>query len=175
MNKSYAPISLPRLRAIGTSIRLLAAVLALSVMTSRSLAINASPTPVQLKQPDGRSITLRVRGDEYCHWFEDLNGYSVVLNKGAYVYAVRDTQGGLAPTALAVGVADPASSNVTIKSGPTPAFKSQKRAAVLGPPRPRHLRRPSRPWAQLRTSSFCANSATTPWVFTPGHLLITPP
>jgi M6 family metalloprotease-like protein len=129
-------------RAVRPSIHLLAAVLTLVLMAERSLAINASPTPVQLKQPDGSSITLRVRGDEYCHWFEDLNGYTVVLNKGAYVYAVRDAQGGLAPTALAVGVADPAGSGVAIKSGPTSAYQQQRRANVWGaadaalPPQP---------------------------------------
>ncbi len=131
MNKPNAPIFWSRFLSFRTLRQILFAALALFVMTGRSLAIIAIPTPVELKQPDGLSITLRVRGDEFCHWFEDMNGYAVTRNQGQYVYAVRDAQGGLAPTTWVVGVADPVNSAGTIQGGPSPAFKQQQRAARL--------------------------------------------
>ena len=41
-------------------------------------AIPASPLPFEAIQPDGSRITLHVRGDEYFHWYEDLNGYTAI-------------------------------------------------------------------------------------------------
>ena len=77
------------------------------MIAPESQAIIASPDPVKLTQPDGAPITLRVRGDEHFHWFEDLAGYTVVLDQGRYVYAQLDGQGLLAPTAKEVGKVNP--------------------------------------------------------------------
>src|SRR5947207_3180869 len=70
-------------------------------------AIVASPHPVKLSQPDGRTITLRIRGDEHLNWHEDMNGFTVLCHNGRYVYANRDAKGALTPTRLEVGIADP--------------------------------------------------------------------
>ncbi|TMP98709.1 MAG: M6 family metalloprotease domain-containing protein [Verrucomicrobia bacterium] len=70
-------------------------------------AIIASPHPVKLSQPDGRTITLRIRGDEHLNWHEDMNGFTVLCHNGRYVYANRDVRGALTPTKLEVGIADP--------------------------------------------------------------------
>lgn len=76
-------------------------------------AIPASPHPFAATQPDGTSITLRVRGDESMCWFEDLAGYAVVRDKAnTYVYATLDTHGQLEPTDLQVGKADPVASGL---------------------------------------------------------------
>ena len=80
----------------------------------------ASPLPFDAVQPDGRTITLHVRGDEFSHWFEDSNGYTVIADQGTYVYAALDPrEGTLSPTGLVVGVDDPA------------AFGLQKRRLAL--------------------------------------------
>lgn len=40
----------------------------------------ASPHEYAVKQPDGAIITLAIRGDEFFHWEQDLDGYTVVRN-----------------------------------------------------------------------------------------------
>ncbi len=71
-------------------------------------ANNASPHPFTVKQPDGTEITLQIRGDEFYHWLEDTQGYSVVQSGPTYVYAVLDAQENLIPTTALVGKSDPA-------------------------------------------------------------------
>lgn len=92
-------------------------------------AIIASPSPVALKQPNGLNITLNIRGDEWYSWFEDLNGYMVVLDQGQYVYATSTPTSGLIPTALLVGRDDPASSQLTTKLRPSGVFLQAQRDA----------------------------------------------
>jgi len=75
----------------------------------KTQAIVASPHPVELSQPDGRKITIPIRGDEHMNWHEDMNGFTVLFHNGRYVYAHRDSRGALAPTPLEVGLADPKS------------------------------------------------------------------
>ncbi len=71
-------------------------------------AMPANPLPFEAIQPDGSRITLRICGDEYFHWHEDLPGYTVVLDNHTYVYAKLDPTGRLAPTGLVVGRTHPA-------------------------------------------------------------------
>ncbi|MBP5278289.1 MAG: M6 family metalloprotease domain-containing protein [Prevotella sp.] len=54
-------------------------------------AIPADPTPVKVQQPDGSSVTLVLRGDEWLHFNTTEDGYTVVKNnEGYYVYALKD-------------------------------------------------------------------------------------
>ncbi len=46
-----------------------------------SLADKASPFPVKLKQSDGTEFLAKVFGDEYFHWIETIEGYSIKQNK----------------------------------------------------------------------------------------------
>jgi len=41
-------------------------------------AVPADPIAVELTQPDGAVIDVRLKGDEYFHWLEDLDGFTVV-------------------------------------------------------------------------------------------------
>jgi M6 family metalloprotease-like protein len=91
----------------------------------------ASPLPVDLVQPDGTEIVLHIRGDEYFNWLEDLQGYTVVINQGRYVYANLDTQGLLAPTGVVVGQADPNTAGLTRKTLPSPETLDRLRAQAL--------------------------------------------
>ncbi|MCH8807332.1 MAG: M6 family metalloprotease domain-containing protein [Planctomycetes bacterium] len=86
----------------------LAAVLVALLSAPGVLAIDASPFPVELQQPDGTKITLQIRGTAMNHWFEDSNGFTVVRNGGAYEYAVLDLNGKLQPTGLMAGRDNPA-------------------------------------------------------------------
>ena len=88
------------------ALMLLAAVLMLTSETA--WGISASPEPVLVKQPDGSSITLFLKGDEYFHWNEDGTGYPVVRSADgrSWVYAIEQL-GQLAPTSVMAGSVNP--------------------------------------------------------------------
>ena len=54
-------------------------------------AVPADPTPAQVSQPDGTSLTLVLHGDEFFNYLTTIDGYTVVKNKaGFYTYARLD-------------------------------------------------------------------------------------
>jgi len=114
------------------SLTLLAAACLLYPFSSQ--AIIANPEPVQLSQPDGNTITLRIHGDEFFHWFEDLQGYTVMVDQGKYVYATLDGAGLLAPTALMVGMVEPA--NAGLAKGILPSVEARRQLRTRALPGP---------------------------------------
>ncbi|MFP6582803.1 MAG: M6 family metalloprotease domain-containing protein [Candidatus Hydrogenedentota bacterium] len=79
----------------------------------QAAAISANPNPIFDTQPDGTPIELHLKGNDKFHWYEDVNGYTVVEEAGAYFYATLDSKGDLSPTALQVGKSDPANAGIT--------------------------------------------------------------
>ena len=73
--------------------------MALLLGISSMKGVPAHPLPVKVQQPDGTYVTLRLVGDEWCHFQTTLDGYSIIKDtRGYYVYAQK--QGGqLQPTA----------------------------------------------------------------------------
>lgn len=74
---------------------------------NNTFAIPASPHPIKINQPDGSEITLFIRGDEFFHWYEDNQGYTVIEQDQTFFYARLDGQQRLTPTSLQVGKDDP--------------------------------------------------------------------
>lgn len=72
-----------------------------------SYAMPANPMPYKVTQPDETVISLRLYGDEYRHWQEDIDGYTVIEENGKYFYTQKDGSGGLTPSNLEVGKVDP--------------------------------------------------------------------
>ena len=65
---------------------LLLLVMGLLCLTARS--IPADPKPIQVQQPDGTMLTIKLHGDEFFHYTTTSDGYTVVKNdKGYYTYA----------------------------------------------------------------------------------------
>ncbi len=99
--------------------------------------MTANPEPFQQAQPDGSVVTLRMRGDQYFHWLEDGQGYTVLRDSaGQYVYAQAATDGSLASSGLAVGQGTPAAAGLTKGLLPSPAIREQRSlamAAAAGP------------------------------------------
>jgi M6 family metalloprotease-like protein len=92
----------------------------LSFTTQLAHGINASPEPVEVRQPDGTKLMLQVRGDERFHWFEDMKGFPVIKDAGnQYVYSIVEPAGKLVPTALLVGQADPVIAGIVSKAMPS--------------------------------------------------------
>lgn len=70
-------------------------VIAVFTLNSTELfAIKATPEPVQITQPNGTKLTIRLHGDEFHSYKTTLDGYLITENeKGILTYAVKDTQG----------------------------------------------------------------------------------
>ena len=70
-----------------------------------AMAGPARPDLIELEQPDGTRIPVRIRGDEFQGWTETLDGYTVVRNEasGLWEYAQREAvSGALRPSGHAV-------------------------------------------------------------------------
>ncbi|MCX7011987.1 MAG: M6 family metalloprotease domain-containing protein, partial [Candidatus Sumerlaeota bacterium] len=91
----------------------------------------ANPTPLEAVQPDGTKVALRLRGDEFYNWKEDLNGFTVLDDRGWLVYAAVDANGDLAPTRFVLGRDDPKAAGLAPNAMPSPARLSQLRAARM--------------------------------------------
>ena len=101
--------SINRVSARTTKSLLLSIVASAFMLTAApsAFAVNANPNSFQEVQPDGTMVSLRVRGDEHFNWAEDLDGYTVIHNKGWYEYARVNPNGRLVPTGLKVGHDNP--------------------------------------------------------------------
>lgn len=66
----------------------------LLMATIVTLCVNANPANpglVQMPQPDGTMLSVRLVGDEFYHFNTTADDYTIMLNEqGAYVYAQRD-------------------------------------------------------------------------------------
>ena len=62
--------------------------LALGLMCLAARAVPADPTPMQVSQPDGSTLTVVLHGDEFFNYLTTADGYTVVMNEaGFYTYA----------------------------------------------------------------------------------------
>ena len=65
--------------------------MAMGLLCLTARAIPADPSPTQVQQPDGTTLTITLHGDEFFHFTTTLDGYTVVKNdKGYYTYARLD-------------------------------------------------------------------------------------
>ncbi len=61
-----------------------------------TLAVPAVPTPVEVEQPNGEKITIRIYGDENSSYRTTEDGYLILQNKkGYYCYAKETCKGEL--------------------------------------------------------------------------------
>lgn len=65
---------------------------------------------IRLTQPDGQIVNCYASGDEYYNYLHDANGFTIVKgDNGYYVYATKDANGKVMPSAYVVNSIDPAS------------------------------------------------------------------
>ena len=108
---------------------LVTALILLSV--SPAPAMIANPAAFEAAQPDGRKIGLRIRGDEWFHWHEDLDGYTVVRDNGRYAYAQLNRDNHLTPTPLTVGVDNPKAKGLQKRILPPAAVQHSMRPQLI--------------------------------------------
>lgn len=76
------------------NIKLFIVGLTLFLSSSYLGAVPADPTPRTITQPDGKTLTIRLRGDEFHHFYATLDGYPLVKNSEGYMtYANKATDG----------------------------------------------------------------------------------
>ncbi len=64
-------------------------------------AVKAKPTPTVVLQPDGSALTVLGYGDEFYHFAENEEGYSLVMNdQGWWVYAKLGLDGAYVPSSV---------------------------------------------------------------------------
>lgn len=77
---------------------LLVAMICLSIVT---FAVPANKQPVTIKQPNGKTLTFILAGDERLNWANTIDGYTLLHNaSGDWVYATRDELGNMVPSAV---------------------------------------------------------------------------
>lgn len=65
------------------------------LVVSSMSAVPAYPFPITIHQPDGTTLTVRLRGDEYYHYHVTEDGYPIVRNEqGVFNYAQVDASSG---------------------------------------------------------------------------------
>ncbi|MDD2489068.1 MAG: hypothetical protein PHD62_06355 [Bacteroidales bacterium] len=73
-----------------------AVILFSSIMT---FAVPADKKPITIKQPNGKTLTFILQGDERISWGKTLDDYSLLTNKnGNWVYAMIDEKGFMVPS-----------------------------------------------------------------------------
>lgn len=109
--------------------RLLAQITTLAFLFSPQLAFCTSAAPdafIEI-QPDGSEIHLHIEGDEFFHRLLDTRGYTVLKDRGWFVFAERGQNGRLVPSGLRVGQDDPRQAGLSPHLLPDPAIRNARR------------------------------------------------
>ena len=71
----------------------------LLILVPALYAVPAIPYPVTFTQPNGDTLTVRIKGDERINWRESMDGYTLLFNEAGYLtYAQLDEEGHLQPS-----------------------------------------------------------------------------
>ena len=94
---------------------------------SEAVAVPANPNGFYVEQPDGTRFKVRLRGDEWFHVEETMQGYTVLKDRGWYHYAKRDAATGrLVSTGQRVGRGSPRG----VQPGERPSDEARAREAA---------------------------------------------
>ena len=58
----------------------------------------ANPKPFNVTQPDGTQLTIRLFGDEWHHYAQTLDGYTIIKKQNTWFYAIQNEEGKLIPS-----------------------------------------------------------------------------
>jgi hypothetical protein len=65
----------------------------------RPARVPATPHPIEVLQPNGEKLTIRLHGDERKHYTTTIDGFVIMQNiKGFYCYAKINKNGNYKPT-----------------------------------------------------------------------------
>lgn len=87
------------------------------LVTLAALAVPAVPTPIQITQPDGTKLTVKIVGDEFFNYKTTVDGYTIVRDKAGYfVYALSQNDNLVPSDVVAHDVAERSTSEVKFVS-----------------------------------------------------------
>ena len=111
-------------------------------------AVPAKPGVLRHTQPDGSIVEYRIRGDEFAHWMETVDGCAVALDEStnALCYAFYDGSGAKRSSGIAVGAAGSEAACAASRSIPV------DRLLRAGAQR-RRAARPAEPWVRTRAET----------------------
>ena len=91
--------------------------IASALVALAALAVPAVPTPIQVTQPDGTQLTIRIVGDEFFNYHTTLDGYTIVRNEAGYFVYAQSRGDDLVPSkVVAHNVADRSASETQFVS-----------------------------------------------------------
>lgn len=132
--------------------------LVLGIYAGMANAINSSPSPYFVEQPDGTRIQLNIRGDEYLNFETDRRGFTVMRDRGWHVYAKRDAATGrLVSSGLRVGIDNPGKGGLRPGILPTSAAQKARAKAVGAPTRENAASSSGAPLAATATTGSLRN------------------
>jgi M6 family metalloprotease-like protein len=114
-----------------------------------TLAVPAFPNLIKKIQPDGTEISVFLKGDEFVHWMESPDGYTLLHDKAGYVvYAQSDETGDLIPSEIKYGL--PSFSPAQIASIPKKLRFSKQQTELM-----------KKPWIEAEKANAEFRSANT--------------
>jgi hypothetical protein len=66
-----------------------------------------NPNPIEVKQADGSTLRVKLKGGPAYNWYENDEGFSIVVVKGSYEYALLNRNNALVGSGLEVGTVEP--------------------------------------------------------------------
>lgn len=85
----------------------LALIAGLAIGSMAAYAVPAKPGLRTITQPDGTTVQVELRGDEYCHFYVGADGKPMKIDNDGYLrYVVADANGSIALTSDADAAAD---------------------------------------------------------------------
>lgn len=79
----------------------------LLIATGKIYGVGAIPYPQKIEQPNGKSITMKINGDEWFNWVSTTDGYRIIKNnKGIYEYATVLKSGKIVASGIEVSEID---------------------------------------------------------------------
>ncbi|KAA6303205.1 MAG: Immune inhibitor A [Candidatus Ordinivivax streblomastigis] len=82
----------------------LACCLLITLSVLNLFAVPANPNLITALQPDGTVISYFIKGDEYVHWMQSTDGYTLLRNEQQWVvYAMKDADDRLSPSSFLYG------------------------------------------------------------------------
>ena len=86
-------------------------------------AVRAYPYPVEVKQPNGETITIQAHGDEFFHYVTTIDGYVVdVDSEGYFTFAEINSKGYIRPGKVRVSESALISDNKSFLKANSPEF-----------------------------------------------------
>ncbi len=88
-------------------------IILISVLVMSLMSVPAPKRLIEYIQPDGSTLTIKQMGDEWIHWSETSDGYTLLDNDGWKVYSILNSKGDMIPSKVRASAIESRSSEET--------------------------------------------------------------